>query len=75
MKPSAAYRDFNKQPNVGAVCFKVLDPVTLKVVNWCHHLKVEGYADESFITDEITEVQLHLGEQLYLRIFIHLIFY
>ncbi len=46
---------FNKQPNVGAVCFKVLDTITLKVINWCHHLKIEDYADKSFITNEITE--------------------
>lgn len=44
-----------KKPEIGAVCFKVLDEETGKIINWCHHRMQEKYSDLSFITDEITE--------------------
>ncbi|RPI76343.1 MAG: glycosyltransferase family 2 protein [Desulfobacteraceae bacterium] len=42
-------------PQTGAVCFKVLDPVTEQVMNWCHHYPLEKFADKIFVTNEITE--------------------
>jgi GT2 family glycosyltransferase len=44
-----------ENPDIGAVCFKVLDEQTEEVVNWCHHRKQEEYSNREFITDEITE--------------------
>jgi GT2 family glycosyltransferase len=44
-----------RDPAVGAVCFKVVDTDTGKITNWCHHYPVEKYANERFLTNEITE--------------------
>lgn len=44
-----------EDPHLGALCFKVIDPQNKKVTNWCHHCKPEQYADQEFLTIEITE--------------------
>lgn len=46
---------FNDYPNAGAVCFKVKDALTKEIINWIHHCKPEEYAEETFLTYEITE--------------------
>lgn len=45
---------FNKT-EVAAVCFKVINPSTAKIMNWCHHCDPNVYSDVSFITNEISE--------------------
>jgi len=46
---------FESREEVGAVCFKVVDPETRSVINWCHHRPVEHAADKLFFTNEISE--------------------
>ena len=46
---------FESKPDVGAVCFKIVDYDTGEVCNWCHHYKKEEFCDREFLTDEITE--------------------
>jgi len=40
---------------IGAVCFKVIDPETKRITNWCHHYPAEDFAHKTFHTNEITE--------------------
>lgn len=42
------------EPSVGAVCFKVVD-ADGRITNWCHHYPADRYAEQRFITNEITE--------------------
>jgi GT2 family glycosyltransferase len=47
---------FEERSEVGAICFKVVsedDPE--RVINWCHHRKIEEFANRSFVTYEISE--------------------
>ena len=46
---------FDRNPLVGAICFKVTDYYTGKACNWCHPNKLEESSDRSFETTEITE--------------------
>jgi len=46
---------FETQPDVGAVCFKVVDPLFKQIMNWSHHREAELYGDKSFVTNEISE--------------------
>lgn len=46
---------FKSRPEIGAICFKVLDYKTKKVCNWCHHYEKDKFCNIEFITDEITE--------------------
>lgn len=46
---------FTSNDSIGAVCFKVLDSVTGRICNWCHHYKKEEFCDREFLTDEISE--------------------
>lgn len=46
---------FNSHPDVGAVCFRILDHNTGEVCNWCHHYEKKTYSNREFVTDEITE--------------------
>ena len=46
---------FESKPDVGAICFKIIDSHTGKVGNWCHHYNKDEFSDKEFITDEITE--------------------
>lgn len=46
---------FESKPDVGAICFKVVDYYTGEICNWCHHYKKEEFHDKEFFTDEITE--------------------
>ena len=46
---------FETEPDVGAICFKVVDPKTKAVMDWCHPRRADLYADECFATDDITE--------------------
>ncbi len=46
---------FDRNPLVGAICFKVIDYYAGNVCNWCHPNKLEESADHPFVTTEITE--------------------
>jgi len=46
---------FKERPDIGAVCFQIRDYETGKVCNWCHHYRMEEFAEREFLTDEITE--------------------
>lgn len=46
---------FDHDPQVGALCFKVLDHYSKEVCNWCHPRDPRTSADTSFETCEITE--------------------
>ena len=48
-------RIFDDDPSVGAICFKVIDGEKGGPTNWCHHYKVEEYANRYFATNEISE--------------------
>jgi GT2 family glycosyltransferase len=52
---NAVVRLFQERPDVGAICFKILDYETGMVCNWCHHYRKENYSNREFLTDEITE--------------------
>ena len=45
-------RIFNAKPDIGAVCFRIVDYYTGKICNWCHHYKTEEFCNREFITDE-----------------------
>lgn len=45
---------FNDE-NLAAVCFRVVDYSTKKIINWCHHYPVEKFKDREFLTNEISE--------------------
>lgn len=44
-----------QDPKVGAVNFRVADPITHTAMNWCHHYDVEHYWRSRFLTNEISE--------------------
>lgn len=46
---------FQREPRIGALCFKVVHYRTGQLTNWCHHRKPEADADSSFLTYEISE--------------------
>lgn len=46
---------FESKPDVGAICFKIVDYHTGEVCNWCHHYQKENFYNKEFLTDEITE--------------------
>jgi GT2 family glycosyltransferase len=46
---------FESKPDIGALCFKVVDFYNGKICNWSHHYKKEEYCDKEFNTDEMTE--------------------
>ncbi len=46
---------FEDKPDVGAICFKVVDYNSGEVCNWCHHYIQSKFCNREFITDEITE--------------------
>lgn len=46
---------FSQSPDLGAVCFKVLDEETSEVINWCHRHDKFSYKDQVFATYEISE--------------------
>jgi GT2 family glycosyltransferase len=46
---------FDEDPSLGALNFKVVNPVTGAVCNWVHHCRPDRYADQIFETYEITE--------------------
>jgi len=46
---------FQSKPDVGAICFKIVDYYNGEVCNWCHHYRKEEFSDREFLTDEITE--------------------
>ena len=48
-------RMFSESPDLGAINFKVVDPVEGKLCNWVHHCDSEKYSDKEFLTYEITE--------------------
>jgi GT2 family glycosyltransferase len=48
-------RLFDATPDLGAICFKVIDYSTGEICNWCHHYKKEEFCNKEFSTDEITE--------------------
>ncbi len=41
-------------PKIGGACFKVLDTDN-NITNWCHHYPQESFAEQTFLTNEITE--------------------
>ncbi|WP_158414167.1 glycosyltransferase family 2 protein [Geobacter pickeringii] len=41
--------------NLAGVCFKVIDPYSNEIMNWCHHYDKMKYSDISFNTNEISE--------------------
>lgn len=46
---------FQSSPDLGALCFQVIDEQTRQVCNWVHHCKPEDYSGREFDTYEITE--------------------
>lgn len=46
---------FERDADLAAVNFRVVDEVTEDQINWVHHHKIEDYADQEFATYEITE--------------------
>jgi len=47
--------EYFRSERMGCLCFKVIDPIEGKVINWCHHYPVEKFSDNEFLTNEITE--------------------
>lgn len=47
--------EFESHPILSALNFKVIDDVTEKQINWCHHRKIDEWGDRSFQTYEISE--------------------
>lgn len=45
---------FKKEKDVGAVCFKVVNPDGA-ITNWCHHCRSEEFSEKEFETFEISE--------------------
>lgn len=48
-------RTFSENEHLVAMNFKVLEEETGRQINWCHHRKMEDWADTSFETYEISE--------------------
>lgn len=48
-------KEIFRNENIGAVCFKIVEPLGEKVCNWCHHYPVETHSERTFLTNEITE--------------------
>jgi GT2 family glycosyltransferase len=49
-------RRFAQQSDAGAICFRVLSSEPPhRQINWCHHYRIESFADRRFVTDEISE--------------------
>jgi Glycosyl transferase family 2 len=49
-------RRFSQEPATGAICFRVLSSKPPHPqINWCHHYRIEAFADRRFVTDEISE--------------------
>lgn len=46
---------FDKDKELGALCFKVVRHTNGQLCNWCHHKDPEQYADQCFFTYEISE--------------------
>jgi len=46
---------FERDQQIGAICFKVIDHSTGNVCNWCHPNRPEDSAERSFQTTEIPE--------------------
>lgn len=44
-----------EDPKIGAVNFRVADPITQRPMNWCHHYDVERFWQARFVTNEISE--------------------
>ncbi|WP_157994460.1 glycosyltransferase family 2 protein [Peristeroidobacter agariperforans] len=44
-----------RDPSLGAVNFRVADPISQKPMNWCHHYDVDSCWQRSFVTNEISE--------------------
>jgi len=51
----AIEKEFNQQPSLSAICFKVLDAKTKDITNWIHPRKKENYFNRVFLTYEISE--------------------
>lgn len=52
----ALERHFAEAPETGAVCFRVLSSKPPHPqINWCHHYRIEDFAERRFVTDEISE--------------------
>lgn len=46
---------FDQNKKIGGINFKVLDPDSEDVINWCHPYKSEDYENKYFKTDRISE--------------------
>jgi len=46
---------FSDNPNIGAICFKIIDEKHGRCSNWCHHYKLEEFENRYFDTNEISE--------------------
>lgn len=44
-----------KNRDIGAINFKVIDAFSRKICNWVHHCRQEEFSDKEFLTYEITE--------------------
>lgn len=64
---SRIIQEFEDQPMLGAINFKVLDDVTENQINWCHHRKLDEWSDKSFQTYEISEGAVALRRSAVLR--------
>lgn len=54
---------FSDEPQVAAVCFKVVDAETGELINWCHRHDKVRYQDQRFLTYEISEGAVALRRQ------------
>lgn len=59
---------FNRDSKIAAICFKVLEPVTNKIINWCHPLPIEQLSDVVFETDSISEGAVAFKRSLVLEV-------
>ena len=58
---------FDKHHDVGAICFNVIDYFSGRICNWCHHYKIEEFADKQFVTDEISEGAVALRRSVFAK--------